>query len=207
MLKKVLPIFSYFFHPLFIPLLAIVLYFLVSTTSLTASEQLLVYTQGIIFTIILPVLCFLFLKSINKIDSIMLPIVSQRKIPLLIQAILFLVLITQGNMFVYIPGLYYFFLGCFISTLLALLLVLIDVKASLHMVGVSSLVAFCIAMSVYTQRNLLLEISILFFLNGLVGTSRLYMKAHTPKELLAGFLVGFIPQLFLIPWIFLQNIK
>ncbi len=207
MLKKVLPIFSYFFHPLFIPLLAIVLYFLVSTTSLTASEQLLVYTQGIIFTIILPVLCFLFLKSINKIDSIMLPIVSQRKIPLLIQAILFLVLITQGNMFVYIPGLYYFFLGCFISTLLALLLVLIDVKASLHMVGVSSLVAFCIAMSVYTQRNLLLEISILFFLNGLVGTSRLYMKAHTPKELLAGFFVGFIPQLFLIPWIFLQNIK
>lgn len=207
MLKKVLPIFSYFFHPLFIPLLAIVFYFLVSTNSLTASEQLLVYTQGIIFTIILPVLCFLFLKSINKIDSIMLPIVSQRKIPLLIQSILFLVLITQGNMFVYIPGLYYFFLGCFISTLLALLLVLIDVKASLHMVGVSSLVAFCIAMSVYTQRNLLLEISILFFLNGLVGTSRLYMKAHTPKELLAGFFVGFIPQLFLIPWIFLQNIK
>ncbi len=207
MLKKVLPIFSYFFHPLFIPLLAIVFYFLVSTNSLTTSEQLLVYTQGIIFTIILPVLCFLFLKSINKIDSIMLPIVSQRKIPLLIQSILFLVLITQGNMFVYIPGLYYFFLGCFISTLLALLLVLIDVKASLHMVGVSSLVAFCIAMSVYTQRNLLLEISILFFLNGLVGTSRLYMKAHTPKELLAGFFVGFIPQLFLIPWIFLQNIK
>ncbi|WP_318642379.1 hypothetical protein [Flavobacterium ardleyense] len=207
MLKKVLPIFSYFFHPLFIPLLAIVFYFLVSTNSLTASEQLLVYTQGIIFTIILPVLCFLFLKSINKIDSIMLPIVSQRKIPLLIQSILFLVLITQGNMFVYIPGLYYFFLGCFISTLLALLLVLIDVKASLHMVGVSSLVSFCIAMSVYTQRNLLLEISILFFLNGLVGTSRLYMKAHTPKELLAGFFVGFIPQLFLIPWIFLQNIK
>ena len=207
MLKKVLPIFSYFFHPLFIPLLAIVLYFLVSTNSLTTSEQLLVYTQGIIFTIILPVLCFLFLKSINKIDSIMLPIVSQRKIPLLIQSILFLVLITQGNMFVYIPGLYYFFLGCFISTLLALLLVLIDVKASLHMVGVSSLVAFCIAMSVYTQRNLLLEISTLFFLNGLVGTSRLYMKAHTPKELLAGFFVGFIPQLFLIPWIFLQNIK
>ena len=207
MLKKVLPIFSYFFHPLFIPLLAIVFYFLVSTNSLTASEQLLVYTQGIIFTIILPVLCFLFLKSINKIDSIMLPIVSQRKIPLLIQSTLFLVLITQGNMFVYIPGLYYFFLGCFISTLLALLLVLIDVKASLHMVGVSSLVAFCIAMSVYTQRNLLLEISILFFLNGLVGSSRLYMKAHTPKELLAGFFVGFIPQLFLIPWIFLQNIK
>ena len=207
MLKKILPIFSYFFHPLFVPLLAIVFYFLVSTNSLTASEQLLIYTQGIIFTIILPVLCFLFLKSINKIDSIMLPVLSQRKLPLLIQSILFLVLLTQGNMFVYIPGLYYFFLGCFISTLIALLLVLLEVKASLHMVGISSLVAFCIAMSVYTQRNLLWEICILFLLNGFVGSSRLYMKAHTPKELFVGFIVGFLPQLMLIPIIFLQNIK
>lgn len=203
MLKKTLPIFSYFFHPLFIPLLAIVFYFLVSTNSLTPSEQVLIYIQGIIFTIILPVLCFLFLKSINKIDSIMLPKLSQRKIPLVIQSVLFFVLITQGNTFEYIPGLYYFFLGCFISTLLALLLVFLDIKASLHMVGISSLVAFCIAMSVYTQRNLLLEISILFLLNGLVGSSRLSMKAHTPKELLAGFAVGFFPQLFLIPFIYL----
>ena len=203
MLKKILPIFSYFFHPLFVPLLAIVLYFLVSTNSLSSEEQLLIYTQGIIFTIILPVLCFLFLKSINKIDSIMLPILSQRKLPLLIQAILFFVLITQGNSFAYIPGLFYFFLGCFISTLVALLLVFLNIKASLHMVGISSLAAFCIALSIYTQRNMLWEISLLFFLNGLVGSSRLYMKAHTEKELVVGFAVGFAPQLLLIPFIFL----
>ncbi len=203
MLKKILPIFSYFFHPLFIPLLAIVFYFLVSTNSLTSSEQLLIYIQGIIFTIILPVLCFLFLKSINKIDSIMLPTLSERKLPILIQSVLFFILITQGNTFVYIPGLYYFFLGCFISTLLALLLVLLNIKASLHMIGISSLVGFSIAMSVYTQRNMLWEISLLFFINGLVGSSRLHMKAHTPQELFAGFLVGFVPQLFLIPFIFL----
>lgn len=203
MLKKILPIFSYFFHPLFVPLLAIVFYFLVSANSLTSPEQLLIYIQGIIFTIILPVLCFLFLKSINKIDSIMLPKLSQRKLPLMIQSVLFFVLITQGNTFENIPGLYYFFLGCFISTLLALLLVLLDIKASLHMVGSSALVAFFIAMSVYTQRNLLWEIALLFFVNGLVGSSRLQMKAHTPQELFSGFIVGFIPQLFLIPFIFL----
>lgn len=203
MLKKILPIFSYFFHPLFVPLQAIVFYFLVSTNSLSPEEQLLIYTQGIIFTIILPVLCFLFLKSINKIDSIMLPILSQRKLPLLIQAILFFVLITQGNSFVYIPGLFYFFLGCFISTLVALLLVFLNIKASLHMVGISSLAAFCIALSIYTQRNMLWEISLLFFLNGLVGSSRLYMKAHTEEELVVGFAVGFAPQLLLIPFIFL----
>ena len=203
MLKKILPIFSYFFHPLFIPLLAIVFYFLVSTNSLSSSEQLLIYVQGIIFTIILPVLCFLFLKSINKIDSIMMPNLSERKLPLLIQSVLFFVLITQGNAFAFIPGLFYFFLGCFISTLVALLLIFLKIKASLHMVGITALVGFCIAMSVYTQRNMLWEIALLFFLSGLVGSSRLYMKAHTPQELFAGFLVGFIPQLFLIPLVLL----
>ncbi|MGV8994899.1 MAG: hypothetical protein ACOH1O_12425 [Flavobacterium sp.] len=133
----------------------------------------------------------------------MLPILSQRKLPLLIQAILFFVLITQGNSFVYIPGLFYFFLGCFISTLVALLLVFLNIKASLHMVGISSLAAFCIALSIYTQRNMLWEISLLFFLNGLVGSSRLYMKAHTEQELVVGFAVGFAPHLLLIPFIFL----
>lgn len=203
MLKKVLPIFSYFFHPLFVPLLAIVFYFIVSTNSLSTNEQLFIYVQGIIFTIILPVLCFLFLKSINKINSIMMPNLSERKLPLVIQAVLFFVLITQGNTFVYIPGLYYFFVGCFISTILAFLLIFLKVKASLHMVGISSLVAFCIAMSVYTQRNMLSEIAILLFLCGLVGSSRLYMKAHTISEIVVGFMVGFVPQLALIPIIFL----
>ena len=71
------------------------------------------------------------------------------------------------------------------------------------MVGITALVGFCIAMSVYTQRNMLWEIALLFLLSGLVGSSRLYMKAHTPQELFAGFLVGFIPQLFLIPLVLL----
>ena len=203
MLKKILPLFSYIFHPLFVPLLAIAIYFFVSTPTLTSEEQLLIYVQGLIFTVILPVLFFLFLKSINKIDSIMLPILSQRRLPLTIQSLLFFILITQGNTFLHIPGLYYFFLGCFISTVMALLLALLQIKASMHKGGMSALVAFCIALSIYTQSNLLFEISVLFIINGFVASSRLYMKAHTQQELAVGFTVGFMPQLFLIPFIFL----
>jgi hypothetical protein len=35
-------------------------------------------------------------------------------------------------------------------------------------------------------------------MNGVVASSRLEMKAHTPKELVIGFLLGVIPQLFLL---------
>jgi hypothetical protein len=35
-------------------------------------------------------------------------------------------------------------------------------------------------------------------MNGVVASSRLEMKAHTPKELVIGFLLGIIPQLLLL---------
>ena len=44
------------------------------------------------------------------------------------------------------------------------------------------------------------EIFCLFvLLAGLVGTSRLYLKAHTPTDLLLGFLIGFGAQIYLLP--------
>jgi hypothetical protein len=37
-------------------------------------------------------------------------------------------------------------------------------------------------------------------MNGFVASSRLEMKAHTPRELLIGFIWGITPQLFLLPY-------
>jgi acid phosphatase family membrane protein YuiD len=41
-------------------------------------------------------------------------------------------------------------------------------------------------------------IAFLVLMNGFVASSRLEMKAHTPKELVIGFLLGIIPQLLLL---------
>jgi hypothetical protein len=35
-------------------------------------------------------------------------------------------------------------------------------------------------------------------MNGVIASSRLVMKAHTPKELIIGFFSGAIPQLLLL---------
>jgi hypothetical protein len=41
-------------------------------------------------------------------------------------------------------------------------------------------------------------IAFLILTNGLVASSRIEMNAHTNKELIIGFLLGSIPQLFLL---------
>jgi membrane-associated phospholipid phosphatase len=62
------------------------------------------------------------------------------------------------------------------------------------MIALSAFLVFAISLSRHFQINGLLVVSVLVLLNGLVASSRLYMQAHTPRELFLGFLVGFIPQ-------------
>lgn len=124
--------------------------------------------------------------------------VAQRKIPLILHILLLSVLITKGITKDIMPELFYFFLGSIISSFLALILVYFDKKASLHMLGIASLTVFCIGLSLHFQIKEVIFLSVLILCNGLVGSSRLMMKAHTTKELVLGYLIGLFPQLFLL---------
>lgn len=124
--------------------------------------------------------------------------VSQRKIPLLLHIILLLILITYTITKDTIPELFYFFIGSIISSLIALILVYFEKKISLHMLGISSLTVFCISSCIHFQVYEIQFISILLFCNGLVASSRLYMKAHSTNELILGYLIGLLPQMIVL---------
>jgi membrane-associated phospholipid phosphatase len=124
--------------------------------------------------------------------------VSQRKIPLLLHIILLLILITYTITKDTIPELFYFFTGSIISSLIALILVYFEKKISLHMLGISSLTVFCISSCIHFQVYEIQFISILLFCNGLVASSRLYMKAHSTNELILGYLIGLLPQMIVL---------
>lgn len=122
---------------------------------------------------------------------------SQRKIPLIIQAFLIYTLIQKSITLDRIPELFFFFFGGLLSTLLTLILLFGKIKASIHMIGISSLTAFVIGLSLHNQINFMYYIAFLILMNGIVASSRLEMKAHTNIELAIGFLVGLLPQLAL----------
>lgn len=185
------------FHPVFISVYATLLYFLIDVNAYNREQQYLILLQISIITVFIPICIFFLLRSLGKIDSIMLSRLSQRKIPLALQCILLYILISKSITIDAIPEMFFFFAGALASSLLALSLSFVKVKASLHMLGISALTAFAMGLSFHNQANVLVLIVILVALNGLVASSRLEMKAHTNSELAIGFLCGLLPQILL----------
>lgn len=199
-LKKILPVFSYLFHPIFIPVYTAFLYFFLNDSYYTNPEKYFAVLQIIIITIVLPLLFFFVLRATGQVNSIMVADISQRKIPLVIQCFLTILLLRKSITFEHFPEFHFFFLGGLLSTIVALILLFFKTKASLHMVAISALMVFVVGLSIHNQAWNLNMIAFLVLMNGFVASSRLEMKAHSPIELVLGFLFGVVPQLALLPF-------
>ena len=197
-LKKIIPFFSYVFHPIFIPVYAALFYFFWNDSYFTNPEKYFAIFQIVIITLLLPILFFFLLRTAGQVDSIMISKISQRKIPLVIQSFLTILLVRKSITLDHYPEFHFFFLGGLLSTVLALALLFLSTKASLHAIAISAFTVFVIGLSVHSQTRNINLIAFLVLMNGFVASSRLEMKAHTPKELVIGFLLGIIPQLLLL---------
>jgi len=193
-----LKIAAWLFHPLLIGVYGILLYFSV-TPRFVQSE--IVYGKLLVvfmLTFLIPILFYFILRNLNWVQSVELHSVKERNAPLVILAILLLLLLRVVFDFYSYPELYYFFLGMLFTVLSAWMLVLLKFKASLHMMGISGLVMYAIALSIHFNINILMTIAFLLFACGWVASSRLQTKSHTPIELIIGFFIGWIPQLLLV---------
>ncbi len=196
-MKKFLAVFSYLFHPLFIPVYATLFYFFITRSYFYDHEIYLIFVQVVILTVLVPLCIFYLLRSLGLISSKMILNDKERRIPLACQAILLFILIKYSLSASVLPELYYYFTGCLISALFCLALVLVKHKASLHMLGVTTLTLFIISISLYYHIQLLYLIAFFVMCIGFTASSRLQAKAHTMNELILGILAGAVPQVLL----------
>jgi hypothetical protein len=173
-------------------------YIILDENYFTFPQVLVLLLQIIIISILLPIAFFFLLRTFGKIDNIMLSDLSQRKIPLLLQIMLFSVLVTKSITLERFPELHYFFMGGIISSIVAFVLLYIKIKASIHLIGTSALTIFVLGLSYHNQVNIINTIIFIMILNGFIASSRLEMKAHNTKELVFGFFVGALPQIGLL---------
>ncbi|EIA09705.1 hypothetical protein [Flavobacterium frigoris] len=197
-MKKILPLFSYIFHPVFIPLYATIYYLILNFSDFGSQEKYFVLSQILIITVLIPILFFFILRYSGRIASIMVPAISERKLPLLIQSFLLIILVRNSITVERYTELHFFLLGALFSTLIAMLLLFIKTKASLHMMGISALTLFAFGLTIHYQTQNVALIMTLILMNGFVASSRLVMKAHSSKELIIGILLGTIPQILLL---------
>lgn len=199
-MDKILKSISFIFHPLLMPILGVIFYFSKSPRYIPIEIIYAKLVSLFILTVILPILLYFLLKTIGKVNSIYLKSTKERIIPLMLNFVVTLVIIKRILTPSQVAELYFFFVGILVSTLACLILAVLKFKASIHMIAVSGLLMFFIALSIHFSININGTLASMAIIVGAVATSRLHLKAHSFKELTVGFFLGVIPQLILVKY-------
>ena len=198
MIDRILKSISFIFHPIIMPLLGVLFYF--SKTPRFIPEPIMqakVFSVTIL-TLILPILIYFLLKTINNVETFYLNSTKERIVPLAINIAIISLIIYRVLPASEIEELYYFFLGILCSTIACLILAILKFKASIHMIASAGFFMFAVALSIHFKININGTIALMCIILGAIATSRLHLKAHSPIELTIGFFIGLIPQLFVL---------
>ncbi len=197
-MHRILKSVSFVFHPLIMPILGVIFYFVKTPRFIDRDVIWAKLVSLSILTIILPILSYFLLKTLGRVNSIDLKSTKERIVPLILNAVVIVLVIQRILRPDPYIELYYFFVGILISTLACLILAFFKFKASIHMIAISGIFMFFIALSIHFSININGTLALMCIITGAVATSRLHLKAHTYPELIMGIFVGVFPQLILI---------
>lgn len=195
-LRWIASLFSYVFHPLFIPVY--LTFFLVTVhpylfPGFNPWRKLTTVLQVFVNCTFLPLVSILLLLALKFIKSIHLRTRQDRIIPYAITMIFyFWNWYAFKNNFAPDP-LVKFMLATFITSI-AGFMANIYIKISMHTMATGVVVAFMCLMGLNESVNYTAYISLALLVAGVVGTSRLIVQGHSPAEIYAGFVVGALAQ-------------
>jgi len=190
-------LFSYLFHPIFIPLYAVAFLVFIhpshfSGFSMAAKKQtlLIVFINAVAF----PILAVVLLKAVGFIQSIFLKTQKDRIIPYMACGIFFfwayLVFKNQTNYPLILSS---FLLGVFLASSAALL-ANIYFKISMHATGVGGLLGIFLLIMKSNTMLMTWPLCIAIAITGLVCTARLLISDHSTKEIYIGLIAGLLSQ-------------
>lgn len=188
---------AYLLHPLLMPLLGALLYFGITPRFIDPELVRAKLFAVAIITIFIPIVSFFLLRTLGLVKTLQLEELHERKLPLMLQGLLLLLIIKMVFDPYDSPEMYYFFVGVLFSTFAALMMVFLKIKVSLHQMGIAGATMFLIGLSVHFKVNMLIVIGLLIIGNGWVASSRLHTRSHTYIELILGFFLGLMPQLIM----------
>ncbi|MCZ2444060.1 MAG: hypothetical protein LC101_09840 [Flavobacteriales bacterium] len=191
---------SYLFHPLFMPLVgAMIILTQIDIYRLLIPSPLLLFIALVlvVLTIFLPVFALLGMRMAGIISSLQLPDRNERRYPLLITVILFTaswwiiksVNLVQSVNYIFIAGLF---------TIMLLMILNHFIKLSIHMAALGGLTGLLTAYATLPGFDATYFLTGVLLASGLVASSRLYLHAHSVKEVIIGYTVGFLSQYILL---------
>lgn len=208
-MKTFLKIISYVFQPLVMPLFGIMLLMQIPINQLFPNALLLINESTyktiaiagtLLFTAVLPALPILIMMRRGQIKDLFISKREERTMPYLFSMlayvfwVLFLWRTLQFPMYLLI-----YTIGCVVSVFI-MTLINLKWKISAHMTGIGGLAGGIFGVCYQMALNPVWLFALVIVVSGLVAISRLYLKAHTPGQIIAGYLLGFL--LVFVPGLF-----
>ncbi|MFP4064168.1 MAG: hypothetical protein ACLFS0_01525 [Bacteroidales bacterium] len=190
---------SALFNPLIIPTLAIFILFQLNTYvsfSVTVEARRFIMAMVFVNTGLAPIVAILVLKRLGYITDLFLYDSRERIFPLLFSAVMFFMTYYLLRQLTLPSPIYFYLMG---ASLLALLTLLISFlwKISIHMVSLGGLTGMLIVTSILLNVDVSRLIIAAFLVSGVTGAARIHLRAHSPSQVYAGYLLGLLVLLLL----------
>ncbi len=193
MLTKIAQAFTWFFHPLLMPTVGVIILMFadsyLSYIPIEAKRMLIILTA--IGTFILPALMIPLFVLQGWVSSIYLGKRTERLYPLALTSVFYAltyILVIRIPVFEQVHG---FLLGAMLTVLSAFLISL-RWKISTHMMGLGGLAALVIVLTLSLNLFMMYSFIGIVLAAGLAGSSRMYLQVHNDAQIFAGFLAGFV---------------
>lgn len=144
------------------------------------------------YTLFFPLISMLILKGLGFVKSFYLEDRNERIGPYIVTFFFFfLAFYTFRTPDLALPRILpSVLLGAAISVGVAFFINALSMKISMHTLGMGCLIGVSLLLAVLSDYDVLPILFIVIFIAGLVGTARLYLKAHKTQEIYAGYLIG-----------------
>lgn len=192
-MREAAKVVSVILHPLVMPTLGALCYFSLFPTIAQFPEPDIywrIMVALVSLTLVLPLLCVLIMMRVGKVSTMFIEDQRERNWPLALTAIIYggAAYLLRTRM---VPAFLQLFILGAIAAMIIAMLVNLRWKISLHMIGIGGLCGGLTILYYYTQEGDPLYLALAFLLAGVLGTARLLLNAHTPLQILAGFVLGF----------------
>lgn len=189
-MKSLAVFISYLFHPLFLPLYLTGIFFRISPVAYHDTFQLYLFLIVALGAVIIPLSSIGIMRITGAVSSFHLPIAKERRWPFVLFSVTMYVtklLIDQIQIQTPIQA-------ALLAAALSLIicsLALEKIKISIHSLGMGGFSSYIIWEYMQFNVQSILAVCLAILISGLVGWSRLTLKAHKETEVFIGWILGF----------------
>lgn len=189
-MKLIAQILSVIFHPLLVPVYALLQMNFMPFFYPGADSLRRVLIFGSMFTLVVPPLIWYFLLyKLKVIQSLKATTRKERIWPYLFTILSYILV----GIICYFLKVDYGFTRLWQGASIVLIVVFVVNffwKISAHATGMGSWAGMLFFLSIYNEYSLLFQIIVVILSGGLIGWSRLKLEAHTPLQVFFGYLLG-----------------